>query len=377
MVPPTGEPPKRPRAAGCPALRPAGYPPPVRRLLVAFDKFRGSASAAELDAAAATAARAAGWSAQVVPMADGGEGLLECVDGELRWTTVAGPLGEPVEAAWRLAASAGEGDGPVAVIEMAQASGLGLLGGAGANDPEAATTRGTGELVLAAAEAGARRIVVGCGGSATTDGGLGAVEVLAGRPELAGVDLVVACDVTTPFLEAARVFAPQKGADPACVERLTRRLGDLAASYRDRFGIDVTTLGGAGAAGGLAGGLAALGGRLVSGFELVAALHDLDGALAAATLVVTGEGRLDATSLEGKVVGGILARAAGHAPVLVVAGAVGAGLDTNGLPGEATVVSLSDRFGESASFDRPTTLVEEVVAAFLTRLGPHGQDLRP
>lgn len=337
---------------------------PAPCLLAAFDKFRGSATAAALDEAAATAARRAGWSATCLPMADGGEGLLAALPGELRAAVVTGPLGTPVEAPYRLGAADGL-EGPVAVVEMAAASGLLLAGGAAANDPEAATTRGTGELVLAAARAGARRVVVGCGGSATTDGGLGAVEVLAGRAELAGVELVVACDVTTGFLDAARVFAPQKGAHPAVVERLTARLERLAGEYRDRFGVDVTTIPGAGAAGGLAGGLAALGGRLVSGFDLVADLTGLDAAVGSATLVVTGEGRLDATSLAGKVVGSLLERVGGQRPVLVVVGACAPELDPGLLGPGVTLVSLSERFGEAASFARPTELVTEVVGRHL------------
>lgn len=338
--------------------------PAPPHLLAVFDKFRGSATAAELDDAAAAAAAAAGWTATRLPMADGGEGLLDAVEGDLRTVRVTGPLGDVVEAPFRLGGPGGDG-GRVAVVEMAAASGLALAGGADGNDPEGATTRGTGELVLAAALAGARRVVVGCGGSATTDGGLGAVEVLAGRPELAGVELVVACDVTTAFVEAARVFAPQKGADPDAVGRLTERLEQLAADYRHRFGVDVRAIPGAGAAGGLAGGLAALGGRLVSGFDLVADLSGLDAAVEAATLVVTGEGRLDATSLAGKVVGGVLGRVGGRCPVLVVVGTRAADLAPDALGEGVELVSLTERFGAAASFARPAALVGEVVAGAL------------
>lgn len=339
------------------------------QLLAVFDKFRGSATATELDEAAAAAARALGWSAASLPMADGGEGLLDCVDGALRHSVVCGPLGTPVEAAWRLAPPRRDGGRPRAVVEMARASGLALVGGPAGNDAEAASTRGTGELVLAAARAGAGVIVVGCGGSATTDGGSGAVEVLAGRPELAGVDLVVACDVTTPFLDAARVFGPQKGADAACVTRLDERLRGLAAEYGARFGVDVTRIEGAGAAGGLAGGLAAIGGRLVSGFTLVADLHDLDGALAGASLVATGEGRLDATSLAGKVVGGLVSRTAGRVPLLVVVGSAEPELARALARADGVhLVVLADRYGEAASFARPAALVAEVVRDHLEEL---------
>src|SRR5205823_3062176 len=147
-----------------------------------------------------------------LPLADGGEGTLDALGGANRLSRVTGPLGEPVEAEWRL----GHGD---AVIEMARASGLTLAGGRERNDPLAATARGTGELIAAAIAAGAERILVAVGGSATTDGGLGAVEALGWEPFRTEVE--VACDVRTPFLEAARVFGPQKGADPAQVEELT------------------------------------------------------------------------------------------------------------------------------------------------------------
>jgi glycerate kinase len=142
------------------------------------------------------------------------------------------------------------------------------------------------------------------GGSATTDGGLGAVEALGWN--LRGLEVTVACDVTTAFVDAARVFGPQKGASPAQVDLLTRRLERLVDSYRDRSGVDVAPLEGAGAAGGLAGGLAARGARLEPGFEVIARVTGLDHALEEADLVVTGEGRLDGTSFLGKVAGGVL-----------------------------------------------------------------------
>src|SRR5690606_36055176 len=144
--------------------------------------------------------------------------------GANRTTTVTGPLGEPVDAAWRL-------DGRTAVIEMARAAGLDLVGGPEGNDPVAASTAGVGEAIGAALDAGARRVIVGVGGSATTDGGLAALRALHPLARLRGVELLVACDVRTPFLDAAPVFAPQKGATPAQVELLRRRLERLAQVY--------------------------------------------------------------------------------------------------------------------------------------------------
>ena len=194
------------------------------RVVAAPDKFRGTVTAADVAAAIGRAARSVGARCQEVPVADGGEGTLAALGGPNRDSLVTGPLGDPVHAGWRL-------HGPLAVIEMAQASGLALVGGPDGNDPIAASTTGTGELVAEAVESGARRVVVGMGGSATTDGGFGALRALYPLPRLRGVEIVVACDVRTRFLDAAEVFAPQKGASPAQVELLRRRLERLAQLY--------------------------------------------------------------------------------------------------------------------------------------------------
>jgi glycerate kinase len=257
--------------------------------------------------------------------------------------------------------------GGVAVVESAAASGLPLAGGADGNDPVAATTRGTGELLVAAASAGARRVLVGVGGSATTDGGRGAIEAIEGAGGLAGTEVVVACDVETRFVQAAEIFGPQKGATPAQVVELTDRLAAYAGEIRARYGVDVTALPGGGAAGGLAGGLAALGARLVPGFGVVAEAVGLPGRIAGTDLVVTGEGRLDASSWSGKVVGGVVRAAQGAAvPVLVVAGAVGpGGLEGAGVGVE--VCSLTECFGEPRALSDPAGCVEEVVADALVK----------
>jgi glycerate kinase len=331
----------------------------VRTLLAVPDKFRGSASAAGVAEAIAAAAEARGWRCRRLPLADGGEGTLEALGGANRTTRVTGPLGRPVEAAWRL------GDDGVAVVESARASGLELAGGAEGNDPVGATSRGTGELVAAAIEAGASTVLLSLGGSATTDGGLGAVEVLAQHAPLDGRDghaeVLVACDVRTAFVDAAEVFGPQKGATPEQVRFLRGRLVDLAESYRLRFGRDVTAVEGSGAAGGLGGALAVLGARLVRGFDLVAGRLGLAEALRSADAVVTGEGKLDAESFNGKVVGGVLelARPAG-VPVLVVAGAVEAEV-----AGRAPSVSLVDRFGADAAWGDPTGCIRRAVEDWL------------
>jgi len=326
----------------------------VPHLVAAPDKFRGTATASELAAAVDLAAGKAGWTCDRAPVADGGEGLLDALQAHLggarRRQVVTGPLGRPVEAEWVLA-------GRTAVVEMARASGLLLAGGPEGNDPMEATTRGTGELISAAVAAGARRVIVGLGGSATTDGGQGALQVL--QPaRLAGIELIVACDVTTAFTDAAREFGPQKGATPGQVALLTRRLERLADLYRGSA-VDVTTLPGAGAAGGLAGGLATVGGVLTNGFELVADLIDLRERVGRADLVVTGEGRVDEWSFRGKAVGGVveIADDAG-VEVLVVAGTV---LGDPPLP----VHSLVDRFGAERAMADAVGCVAELVAAHL------------
>jgi glycerate kinase len=310
------------------------------RLLAAPDKFRGTLTAREAAAAIAAGARRAGWTATELPLADGGEGTLDVLGGGNRRTTVTGPLGEPVEAEWRL-----EEDG-TALIEAALACGLSLAGGPERNDPLAATSRGVGELVAAAVDEGAGRIVVAVGGVASTDGGAGALEVL---PHPLRVPLEVACDVEARFLEAADVFAPQKGATPQQVAILHERLEQLV----------VPDVGGAGAAGGLAGGLAAIGARLLPGFDVVASRLGFDEQLAEADLAITGEGRVDATSLTGKVVGRVLdrARAAGVA-TLVVAGDVAAEAPIDAL-------SLVERYGPERALAQPAECLTELVESVL------------
>jgi len=326
------------------------------RLLAAPDKFRGSLSAADAARAIADGAARAGWSAHELPLADGGEGTLDVLGGGNRSSVVTGPLRRPVQACWRLA------DG-IAVVEMAKASGLLLVGGCEGNDPVAATTRGTGELIAEALDRGAECVLVAVGGSATSDGGLGAVEVLR---DLAPFDVPVrvACDVETRFVDAAAAYGPQKGAGPAEVEILTARLHELVARYRDEFGVDVSLVRGGGAAGGLAGGLAALGAELVPGFELVASAVGLDAALDGVDGVVTGEGLVDSTSFSGKVVGGVIARAAERGVrAFIVAGGV-----TPGVVLPVPTVSLLDRFGAGLAWRDPEEAVARAVAATLAEL---------
>jgi glycerate kinase len=333
----------------------------MRTLLAAPDKFRGSASAPEVAAAIAAAAEAAGWACVQLPLADGGEGTLDAFGGPNRTTTVTGPLGTPVDAPWRM------GEDAVAVVESARASGLALAGGAEGNDPVGATSRGTGELVAAALAEGARRVIVSLGGSATTDGGLGTVEVLEAFAPFDGragrAEVLVACDVRTPFRDAAVVFGPQKGASPEQIVELTARLDRLAATYRGRYGIDLADVPGSGAAGGLGGALAALGARLVPGFGLIAVHTGLDEAIRSADAVITGEGKLDAESFNGKVVGGVLDVAQRHGvPALVVAGVV-----DEEVADRVASVSLLEQFGSEASWGDPLGCVTQAAEQWLRR----------
>jgi glycerate kinase len=326
--------------------------------LVCPDKFRGTLTAAEAAAAMAAGLRTAGFDdVRVLPLADGGDGTLDALlaarGGSRRTAVVTGPLGDRVEAEWGLL------PGGLAVVEMARASGLALVDGR--NDPLRASTRGTGELIAAAVRNGARRVVVGVGGSATTDGGLAAVETLGWTT--GSVPVTVACDVKTRFLDAARVFGPQKGASEAQVALLTRRLARLADEYEARTGVDVRELVGGGAAGGLAGGLAAIGAELEPGFDVVADAAGLEDALDGVDLVVTGEGKLDVTSFDGKTVGGVLdwAGDAGVPHVAVIAGQVTAeGREELGVRAGVQVLALTDRVWQGGeAFARASTLVEE------------------
>ncbi|QBJ94910.1 glycerate kinase [Rhodococcus sp. ABRD24] len=321
-------------------------------VLIAPDSFGQTLTAVE-----AAAAMAAGWSAArpgdtvvVAPQSDGGPGFADVIAaslGGLRSTTVEGPLGRAAAAQWVLA------DG-VAYLESAQAVGLALLDGR--PTPESALqahSRGVGQLIASALDAGAGRIVVGLGGSCCTDGGRGMIDALGGlataRLRLAGVELVAATDVEHPLLGehgAARVFGPQKGADADTVELLERRNEDWASRLHDATGRAVEALPGAGAAGGLGAALLALGAVRESGASVVAECTGQEGQLAAADLVLTGEGRFDHQSLRGKLVTSLAVKA-GRAgvPIVVIAGQVALDEATVRAAGIAQAVSVAEFAG--------------------------------
>jgi glycerate 2-kinase len=271
-------------------------------ILVAPDSFKGTLTAAEVADAIGRGLEDAGRPVDLCPVADGGEGtldaLVDAVGGELRTVSVSDPLGRPIDAAFAL------GD-RVAIVETAAASGLGLVDPS-ERDPVQASTFGTGQLIMAALEAGADHVYLGVGGSATTDGGAGAIRAIREAGGLGGARITVLTDVRTPFEHAARVFGPQKGADSSTVGRLTKRLGDQARRMkRDPRGVPMT-----GAAGGLSGGLwAEFDADLVPGAQFVLEAVDFDRRMRAARAVVTGEGKLDQQSLAGKVVSEVSTRA--------------------------------------------------------------------
>lgn len=328
------------------------------RVLAASDKWKGTLTAAQACAAIGHACWELGIDCTEMPMADGGEGTLDVLGGPNRSTLVTGPLGDPVRAEWRY-------DRGVAVIEMARASGLTLVGGAAGNDAMAASTQGTGELIDTALDMGARRIIVCLGGSATTDGGFGALRAISTPARLKAVDFVVACDVDTLFTDAAEVFAPQKGASPAQVKLLTGRLERLAQVYRQEHGVDVASIPGSGAAGGLAGALAALGATLVPGFDIVAEETGFDEAIKSHDLVITGEGHLDDTSFDGKVVGSVADYAEEHGTkMLTVVGDIDEYLDAS-IVARVNAHSLTVEFGRDESMQRTMHCIEETVTRIL------------
>jgi glycerate kinase len=366
------------------------------RILVAPDKFRGTLTARQAAEAFAT-----GWrrerphdDLELVPMADGGEGtmdaLVDALGGRVEPSTVTGPLGDPVGAAFASVSSRG---GRLGVVEMARASGLALLD-EGRRDPLRTTTRGTGELMARAIDAGAERLVVCIGGSATNDGGVGMASALGGRfldatgrpiadggealvslaridlsamhPGLARVQVTGACDVDNPLTGpsgASAVYGPQKGASADDVAVLDRALGHLAAVVERDLAIALRDEPGAGAAGGLGFGLMAFcGARLHPGVEVVIDAVGLVERIARADLVVTGEGSLDEQSLHGKTPAGVLeACGLAEVPAVIVCGR--ASIDVPGVP----IVSLVERVGERAALDDARAALITVSAELASR----------
>ena len=318
-------------------------------VVLAIDSFKGCLSSAEAEAAAARAVRECFSDCNVVslPVSDGGEGMMQALSSSLagRFVNVAAhdPLMRPLDARYFLT------DENMAVIEMAEASGLTLLKPEERN-PLKTTSYGTGELIADALNRGCRRFIVGIGGSATNDAGLGMMQALGAKllervckgenlcdiqgidlsdlhPALNGAEFVVACDVNNPFCGekgAAYVFAPQKGASPEQVEFLDSGMRHVASVIRATTGVDVTNIPGAGAAGGVGGAfIAFLNAKLRSGIDLILDAVNLETYLRSADLVITGEGKADRQTLMGKVPFGVLSRAKKYGvPTVLVAGRV-------------------------------------------------------
>lgn len=342
----------------------------LMRVVIAPDCFGGTLTAAQAADAIATGWRRGAPEHELIlrPLADGGPGFVDvlhtAIGGVLHRTVVTGPLGTPVEAKWLMHAG-------VAYIESAEAAGLHLVPREQrAEMCERATTRGVGELIAAARDLGAHEIAIGLGGSATTDGGSGAlaalglvavdkdgnpVESLAecvrleGAADLGRALLIAASDVENPLLGphgAAVTFGPQKGADPAAVERLERALTAWADVVFARTGRDERDTPGAGAAGGLGFALLTLGGESVSGANLVSGATNLGSVIGQSQLVVTGEGSFDWQSLRGKLVTSVSGVAAAHGvPCLALAGQVAVGRKQAAAAGIEAAYSVSEHVG--------------------------------
>ncbi|TMJ93225.1 MAG: glycerate kinase, partial [Actinobacteria bacterium] len=364
--------------------------------------FKGSADAVAVASAIARGVRRAWPEAEVeeVPLADGGEGtvraLVHATKGTTQLTRVHDPLGREIDAAWGIF-----GDGTTAIVEMAAASGLPLLRPE-ERDPRVTSTRGTGELILAAAQSGAHRIVIGIGGSATNDGGAGMARALGYRffdregrelpeggaalarlqridgqtdPRLVRPAIDVACDVRNPLLGpegASAVYGPQKGATPEIVRELDAALVRYADVLEAFVGRRIRDVPGAGAAGGLGAGLLAfLDARLVSGAELVLGAVGFAERLRGADLVITGEGRIDRQSGYGKLTGAVAAAARrARVPVVAVAGGLGLGHESAGLE-RIAVASEGVSLGEAMS--RPLPHIERAAERLVrARSEPRG-----
>ena len=363
-------------------------------VVIAPDKFKGSLTALEAATAIERGVRKAlgpALEVRLVPMADGGEGTVDAflATGAQRvMCSVRGPLGATVEAAFALS-------GATAIVEMAAASGLQLMP-AEERDPLRATSYGTGELIRAALDAGARRIVVGIGGSATNDGGAGSLSALGARflddrnrelepggaalarlaridlgafdPRIATCRIEVAADVANPLTGpegASAVFGPQKGADCAAVAVLDAALAHFADVTAAALGRDLRAVPGAGAAGGLGFALLAFAGAtLRPGVEIVAELRGLDGALEGASYCFTGEGSIDAQTLAGKTVDGVARAARAHgARTIAFGGRVEATAAAQLRARGVTVIPLADPPLELAESLRRAPALLEAAAA--------------
>jgi glycerate kinase len=345
----------------------------MQKVILAPDSFKGTMSSTRVCQLMETQIRQHFPAAVIkkIPVADGGEGTVECfleaVGGQRIAVKVKGPYFEALDAFYgRLA------DGETAVIEMAAAAGLPLV--ELRPNPALTTTYGVGQLIKHAVESGCRKIIIGLGGSCTNDGGCGLAAALGARfldrqnrefvpvggtldqitaintsgmlPQLVDCDLIAMCDVDNPLYGvngAARIYGPQKGADPTMVELLDQNLTYLGKQLQTELNLNVSELPGAGAAGGMGAGVVAfLGAQLRPGIDTVLDTVDFATLLTGTDLIFTGEGRIDGQSLRGKVVSGIAKRAGGRGiPVIAVVGDIGAEIDRIYHQGVTAVVSIN------------------------------------
>lgn len=365
------------------------------KIVVAADSFKGSLTSAELADAVETGVHKVYPEADVVkvPVADGGEGTVQAlVDGTggiYRTVKVFGPLMEPETALYGIT-----GDGKTAVIEMASASGLPLVP-ANKRNPMKTSTYGTGELIKDALHKGCREFLIGIGGSATNDCGMGMMQALGMKfldsegnelegcgaslektdsiddtgllPEAKEARFIIACDVDNPLYGengAAHVYSRQKGADEKMVLELDEGLKHFCAVVKEKYGFDMNELPGAGAAGGLGGGFAAfLGGKLQPGIDIILGMTDLAGKIEGADFVITGEGRIDFQSVMGKTPTGVSKLAAKqNIPVIAIAGAVAddAGVvHDHGINSLFSIMNYPITLEEAMDPDRAKTFVEK------------------
>ncbi len=381
------------------------------KIVIAPDSFKGCLSALEVCDAAADGISAISDDYEIVevPMADGGEGtvqsLVDATDGQFVTERVTGPLGEPVDATYGLL-----GDGETAVIEMAAASGLPLVPEHSRN-PLHTTTYGTGELIRAALDKGRRKLIVGIGGSATTDAGAGVAQALGVRllddhgeeieptgaglgrlatidmsgadPRLPDTEIRVACDVDNPLYGergAAHVYGPQKGASPEDVKVLDRHLRRFADIVQRDLGLDVRDIPGAGAAGGLGAGLVAFcGASLEPGVEIVIDAVDLPGQMRGADLCITGEGAIDSQTAFGKTPAGVTAVARRQGvPVIAIGGGVAlnaVSLHERGFAALASILNEPMALTEAMKPDRARQMIaftaQQIVRCFLAGREAH------
>jgi glycerate kinase len=339
----------------------------VTRVLIAMDKFRGTATASELCDTIADAVAEAGVTGDVQPMSDGGEGFVDAFSGDVVDVDVPGPLGQTVSARVKLVVSPA---GLTAVFEVSDVVGRDLLPSPSGEDALRASSEGVGHVILAAARFGADLVLVGCGGTVTSDGGLGCYRVLSDHGGLP-LPVTVATDVTAQFLEA-RNYASQKGVPDSELHTIDQRLRSAHALYLEERGVDVVHLERSGAAGGIPGALAALGAQLTSGVDVVAASVDLVHRAAVASLVITGEGRFDEGSLEGKVVFGVARAVTATLPLLVVCGSIeeSAARRFRHEFVNATLVSLEERFGLPRALGDVRSCISQVIRDELRDAAP-------